>query len=128
MLLALRIGDARLAAKSRTRTSGSWAMHGSARARLARKVQFTTSNMSRNSRKILLVTGCERSVQGRYRNSAVKGGQLPGATAGAHAAGLAIAIAVVMALAGPRIRLRLPVPVASRRARSLAWRLRMRNR
>jgi hypothetical protein len=39
--------------------------------------------------------------------------------------GLAIAIAVVMALAGPRIRLRLLVPVASRRARSLAWRLRM---
>jgi hypothetical protein len=32
--------DARLAAKSRTCTSGSWAMHGSARARLARKVQF----------------------------------------------------------------------------------------
>ena len=35
-------GDARLAAKSRTRTSGSWAMHGSARAWLARKVQFAT--------------------------------------------------------------------------------------
>ena len=35
-------GDARLAAKSRTRTSGSWAMRGSARARLARKVQFAT--------------------------------------------------------------------------------------
>src|ERR1700704_3644738 len=50
----------------------SWAMHGSARARLARKVQFTTINMSRNSRKVLLVTGCERNVQGRYRNSAVK--------------------------------------------------------
>jgi len=33
-----------------------------------------------------------------------------------------------MALAVPRIRLRLPVPVASRRARSLAWRLRMWNR
>ncbi len=47
-------------------------------------------------------------------------------TAGAHAAGLAIA--VVMALAVPRIRLRLPVPVASRRARYLAWRLRMWNR
>ena len=31
-----------------------------------------------------------------------------------------------MALAVPRIRLRLSVPVASRRARSLAWRLRMR--
>jgi hypothetical protein len=34
-------------------------------------------------------------------------------------------IAVVMVLAVPRIRLRLPVPVASRRARFLAWRLRM---
>ena len=32
-------GDARLVAKSRTRTSGSWAMRG-ARARLARKVRF----------------------------------------------------------------------------------------
>jgi hypothetical protein len=67
-------GDARLAAKSRTRTSGSWAMHGSARARLARKVRFATINMSQNSRNKLLVTGCERSVQGRYRNSAVNGG------------------------------------------------------
>jgi len=35
---------------------------------------------------------------------------------------------LVMALAVPRIRLRLSVPVASRRARSLAWRLRMWNR
>jgi hypothetical protein len=35
-------GDARLAAKSRTCTSGSWAMRG-ARARLARKVQFDTT-------------------------------------------------------------------------------------
>jgi hypothetical protein len=34
-------GDARLAAKSRTRTSGSWAMRG-ARARPARKVPFDT--------------------------------------------------------------------------------------
>jgi len=76
----------------------------------------------------LLVTECERSVQDRHRNSAANDGSLPGATAGAHAAGLAIAIAVVMALAVPRIRLRLPVPVASRRARSLAWRLRMWNR
>jgi hypothetical protein len=67
-------------------------------------------------------------MQGRHRNSAANGGYLPGATAGAHAAGLVIAIAVVMALAVPRIRLRLPVPVASRRAWSLAWRLRMRNR
>jgi hypothetical protein len=70
--------DARLAAKSRTRTSGSWAMHGSARARLARKVRFATINMSRNSRNKLLVTGCERSVQGRYRNSAVNAANYPG--------------------------------------------------
>jgi hypothetical protein len=35
-------GDARLAAMSRTRTCGSWAMHGSARARLAGKVRFAT--------------------------------------------------------------------------------------
>jgi hypothetical protein len=34
-------------------------------------------------------------------------------------------IAAEMALGMPRIRLRLPVPDASRRARSLAWRLRM---
>jgi hypothetical protein len=67
-------GAARLAAKSRTLTSGSWAMRGSARVRLARKVRFATINMSRNSRKKLLVTGWERSVQGRYRNSAVNGG------------------------------------------------------
>ena len=40
--------------------------------------------------------------------------------------GLVIIVAVVMALAAPRIRLSLPVPDASRRARSLAWRLRMR--
>lgn len=100
----------------------------SARAWLARKVQFANINMSRNSGKTLLVTGCKRSVQGRHRNSAANDGSLPGATAGAPAAGLVIAIAVVMVLAVPRIRLRLPVPVASRRARSLAWRLRMRNR
>jgi hypothetical protein len=43
-------------------------------------------------------------------------------------AGLANAIAVVTALAVPRIRLRLSVSIASRRARSLAWRLRMWNR
>ena len=42
--------------------------------------------------------------------------------------GLATSSAVVMALTVPRIRLRLLVPVASRRARSLAWRLRMWNR
>jgi hypothetical protein len=38
---------------------------------------------------------------------------------------MVITIAVVMALAVSRIGRRLSVPVASRRARSLAWRLRM---
>jgi hypothetical protein len=42
--------------------------------------------------------------------------------------GLVIIMAVVMALAVPRSRLGLPVPDAGRRARSLAWRLRMRQR
>jgi len=37
-------------------------------------------------------------------------------------------MAVLVALILPRIRLRLPVPDASRRARSLAWRLRTRQR
>ena len=39
--------------------------------------------------------------------------------------GLVIIIAAGMALAVPRIRLSLSVPDASRRARSLAWRLRI---
>jgi hypothetical protein len=43
-------------------------------------------------------------------------------------AGMVITIAAEMALGMPRIRLRPPVPDASRRARSLAWRLRMRQR
>ena len=64
----------RLAAKSRRHTSRSWTMRSSAQARLARNVQFAAINMSQNSRKKLLVTGYERSVQGRYRNSAVNGG------------------------------------------------------
>ncbi len=42
--------------------------------------------------------------------------------------GLVTIIALVMALGMPHLRLRLPVPDASRRARSLAWRLRMRQR
>jgi hypothetical protein len=42
--------------------------------------------------------------------------------------GLVIIMAVLIALGIPRIRLRLSVPDASRRARSLAWRLRMRQR
>jgi hypothetical protein len=62
-------------------------------------------------------------VEGRHRNSAANGGNYPGLPQERTPAGLAVA--VVMALAVPRIRLRLPVPVASRRARSLAWRLRM---
>jgi hypothetical protein len=40
-------------------------------------------------------------------------------------AGMVMAIAVEMALGKPRGRLRLPVPDASRRARLLAWRLRI---
>jgi hypothetical protein len=64
-------------------------------------------------------------VQDRHRNLAAKGGHLPGWLPEERVpTGLVIAIAVVMALAVPRIRLRLPVPVASRRARSLASRLR----
>ncbi len=43
-------------------------------------------------------------------------------------AGLVIIVAVLMALAVPRSRLGLPVPDAGRRARSVAWRLRMRQR
>jgi len=42
--------------------------------------------------------------------------------------GLIIIVAVLMALAVPRSRLGLPVPDAGRRARSVAWRLRMRQR
>src|SRR5256885_10891896 len=42
-------GDARLAAKSRTRHLRVMGDAGSARARLARKVQFAAINMSRNS-------------------------------------------------------------------------------
>jgi hypothetical protein len=42
--------------------------------------------------------------------------------------GLIIIVAVLMALGMPRSRLGPPVLDASRRARSLAWRLRMRQR
>jgi len=75
----------------------------------------------------LLVIGCERSVQGRHRTQPPTAANYPGLPEERTPAGLVIAIVVVMALAVPRIRLRLSVPVASRRARSLAWRLRMRN-
>jgi hypothetical protein len=118
----------RLAAMSRRRTPGSCAMHSSARTWLVKKVRFATINRLSDSGNLLLISGCEHSVQDRHRNSAADGGQLPGLPEESTPAGLVIAIAVVMALAGPRIRLRPPVPVASRRARSLAWRLRMRNR
>ena len=102
-----------LAAMSRRRASRSWATESSARAWLVRKVQVAINNMLRNSRNGLLVFGYERSVQGRHRNSAANGGQLPGLPRERPPAGLVIAIAVVMALAVPRIRLRLPVPVAA---------------
>src|SRR5438552_17166789 len=75
----------RLAAMSRRRTPGSCAMHSSTRAWLVRKVQLAIINMLLNSRNVLLVFWCGRSVRVRHRNSAAKGGQLPGATGGAHA-------------------------------------------
>ena len=37
-------------------------------------------------------------MKGTHRNSAAEGGQLPGATGGAHAHGLVIIVAVLMAL------------------------------
>src|SRR6266487_2031584 len=80
----------RLAAMSRGRTRGSWAMHSSARAWLVRKVRCAMINRLPDSGNELLVSRCERSVQDRHRNSAAKGGQLPGATGGAHAHGLVI--------------------------------------
>ena len=86
-------------------------MHGSARAWLVRKVRLATVNRLPDSGNQLLISGCGRSVRDRHRNSAANGGQLPGATGGAHAAGLVIAIAVVMALAVPRIRLSCRCPL-----------------
>jgi hypothetical protein len=88
-------------------------MHSSAQAWLVGKVQFATIDMSQNSGKKLLVIGCERSVQDRYRNSATNGGQLLGLPEERTPAAQVIAIAVVMAFAVPRIRLRLSVPVAA---------------
>ena len=52
---------------------------------LVRKVQFATMNMPSNSGNKLLVFGCECSVSDTHRISAAEGGQLPGATGGAHA-------------------------------------------
>src|SRR6266852_4508158 len=74
-----------LAAMSRRRTPGSWAMHSSTRAWLVRKVQLATVSMLSNSGELLLAFGCGRNVQGTHRTSAAEGGQLPGATGGAHA-------------------------------------------
>src|SRR5260370_24447398 len=115
-----------LAAMSRRRTPGSCAMHSSTRAWLVRKVQLATVSMLSNSGKLLLVFGCERNVKGTRRTSAAEGGQLPGATGGAHAHrhghhhrrgnGARNAAHPAEAVGAD----------ASRRARSLAWRLRMR--
>jgi hypothetical protein len=65
-------------------------------------------------------------VSDTHRNSAAEGGQLPGLPEERMPAGLVLIQAVHMARALPRSRLRPSVPDASRRARSLAWRLRMR--
>ena len=67
-------------------------------------------------------------MRDRHPNSVTNGGQLPGLPEERTPTGLVIAIAGVMALVVSRIRLWLSVPVVSRRARSLAWRLRMRDR
>jgi hypothetical protein len=68
-------------------------------------------------------------VNDTHRNSAAEGGQLPGATGGAHAHRPGFYHGpVLVARALPRSRLRPSVPDASRRARTLAWRLRMRQR
>src|SRR6266480_4001941 len=75
----------RLAAMSRSRTPGSWAMHSSTRAWLVRKVQFAIINRLPDSGNKLLVSRCGRRVQDRHRTSAAKGGQPPGGTGGAHA-------------------------------------------
>src|SRR5229473_2342345 len=75
----------RLAAMSRRRAPGSWAMHSSTRAWLVRKVQVATVSTLPDSGKLLLVSGCGRNVRGTHRTSAAEDGQLPGATGGAHA-------------------------------------------
>src|SRR5258708_15555101 len=75
----------RLAAMSRRRTPGSCAMHSGTPAWLVRQVQFATISMLSNSGKLLLVSGCGRRVRDTHRNSAAEGGQLAGATGGAHA-------------------------------------------
>ncbi len=76
----------------------------------------------------MLVSGCGRSVQDTHRTSAAEGGHYPGLPEERMPIGLVTIMAVLMALAVPRSRLGLPVPDVSRRARSLAWRLRRRQR
>src|SRR5258708_36498025 len=106
---ALRSAMPRLTAMSRRRTHGSCAMHSSTRAWLVRKVQLATISMLPNYGNRLLVFRCERRVQDTHRPSAAGGGQLPGATGGAHAPGPVIR-AVLMALAVLLTRLRPSVP------------------
>jgi hypothetical protein len=72
-----------------------------------------TINLLLNSRNELLVFRCERSVQDTHRTSAAEGGQLPGATGGAHARP-GHHPAVLMALAMPRTRLRRRCPTRAR--------------
>jgi hypothetical protein len=58
--------------------------------------------MLAKSGNLLLVSGCERSVKDTHRNSAAKGGQLPGLPEERMPAGLIIIMAVLMALGMPR--------------------------
>ena len=95
---------------------------------LVRKVQFATMNMPSNSGNKLLVFGCECNVSGTHRNSAAEGGQLPGLPEERMPACLVVTHGRAH---GARIAAqpaRPSVPDARRRARSLAWRLRMRRR
>jgi hypothetical protein len=73
---------------------GSCAMHSSTRAWLVRKAQFATISMLANSGKLLLVSGCRRSVRDTHRTSAAKGGQLPGLPEERMPIGLIIIMAV----------------------------------
>ena len=95
---------------------------------LVRTARFAAMNMPLDSGNRLLVFSCGCSVSGTHRNSAAEGGQLPGLPEERMPAGLVLSMAVLMARALPRSRLRPSVPDARRRARSLAWRLRMRRR
>ena len=93
-----------------------------------RQARFATMNMPPNSGKKLLVFGCGCNVSDTHRNSAAEGGQLPGLPEERMPAGLVITHGRAH---GARIAAqpaRLSVPDARRRARLLAWRLRMRRR